>query len=291
MEELQERCILFGWAVKRLLRQKANWGILEGFLTVLLDEKITIVEILECESNQQTIVGKFSRMEIKALNSSTEIVIIEIRIIRELDCLEYLLYGTTKNTPKPISSDEHYKKAKKGYSINILDFDFGKGTDYLYRGQDHFTAVHTGDHLQISAKKKEVIISCIPVGISPEYFLIKVNEFDKVAVTPLEEWMKYLKDGTIRPETTAPGLGEAKEKLKYYSMPPQERMAYNEYLNILMIQNDVLDSAKLEGKIEQEKEGENEAKRTVARNLKSMNLSIEQITQATGLAPEEIEKL
>ena len=36
-------------------------------------------------------------------------------------------------------------------------------------------------------------------------------------MTPLEEWIEYLKTGIIRPDTTAPGLGEAREKLKYYS--------------------------------------------------------------------------
>ena len=35
------------WAIKRLLRNKANFGVLEGFLTVLLGEKIQIMEILE----------------------------------------------------------------------------------------------------------------------------------------------------------------------------------------------------------------------------------------------------
>ncbi len=40
----KNRIIRFDWAAKRLLRNKANFGVLEGFLTVLLDEKITIVE-------------------------------------------------------------------------------------------------------------------------------------------------------------------------------------------------------------------------------------------------------
>ena len=33
--------IRFDWAMKRLLRNKANFGVLEGLLTTLLDEKIT----------------------------------------------------------------------------------------------------------------------------------------------------------------------------------------------------------------------------------------------------------
>ncbi|MGG6499479.1 UNVERIFIED_CONTAM: hypothetical protein NY603_41825, partial [Bacteroidetes bacterium 56_B9] len=76
----------------------------------------------------------------------------------------------------------------------------------------------------VNVKERDAIVSRMPAEIFPEYVLIRVNEFDKVAVTPLEEWMKYLKDGTIRPDTTAPGLSEAREKLRYFSMPPKERM-------------------------------------------------------------------
>ena len=43
--ELQDRYIRFDWAVKRLLRHKANFGVLEGFLTVLIGDDIHIVEI------------------------------------------------------------------------------------------------------------------------------------------------------------------------------------------------------------------------------------------------------
>ena len=34
--------IRFDWAMKRLLRDKANFMVLEGLLTTLLNEKITI---------------------------------------------------------------------------------------------------------------------------------------------------------------------------------------------------------------------------------------------------------
>ena len=139
--------------------------------------------------------------------------------------------------------------------------------------------------------------------IRDRYFLIRVNEFNKVAVTPLEEWIEYLKTGIIRPDTTAPGLGEAREKLKYYSMTPQERHAYDEHLSALMIQNDVLDSAKLEGKIEGRLEGRAEGraegreegiKEGVLRNarrMKEKGFSTEDIMEITGLTFEEVSQL
>ena len=44
--------IRFDWAIKRLLRDKANFSVLEGFLSVLFNDKTQIVEILESEGNQ-----------------------------------------------------------------------------------------------------------------------------------------------------------------------------------------------------------------------------------------------
>ena len=295
MEELQDKYVRFDWAIKRLLRQKANFGVLEGFLTVFLGEKVTILEILESESNQLSAEDKFNRVDIKARNSKDEIIIIEIQNTRELYCLERILYGVAKAITEHISLGETYYKVKKIYSISVLYFDIGKGNDYLYYGQNHFVGVHTGDHLQVNVKERDAIVSRMPAEIFPEYVLIRVNEFDKVAVTPLEEWMKYLKDGTIRPDTTAPGLSEAREKLKYFSMPPKERMAYDEHLSAVMIQNDVLDSAKLEGKIEGRAEGRaegrDEERFSIARNMKQLGIPVDVIVKSTGLTSGEIETL
>ena len=100
---LEDRYIRFDWAIKRLLRQKANFGVLEGFLTVFLREKVTIMEILESESNQLTADDKFNRVDIKARNSKDEIIIIEIQNTRELYYLERILYGVAKAITEHIS--------------------------------------------------------------------------------------------------------------------------------------------------------------------------------------------
>lgn len=84
MKELQDRYIRFDWAIKRLLRQKANFGVLEGFLTVFLGEQIKIEEILESEGNQQDADDKFNRVDIKAKNTKGDIILIEIQNTCEL---------------------------------------------------------------------------------------------------------------------------------------------------------------------------------------------------------------
>ena len=329
--EQKDKYIRFDWAIKRLLRNKANFGVLEGFLTVLLGENIHIMEILESEGNQQREDDKFNRVDIKARNSKDEIILVEVQNTRELYYLERILYGVAKAITEHIDLGEVYANVKKVYSISILYFDIGQGNDYLYHGQNTFLGVHTGDCLKVTTKEQGAIIRKLPAEIFPEYFLIRVNEFNKVAITPLEEWIEYLKTGTIRPDTTAPGLEEARQKLIYYNMDKADKLAYDRHLDALMIQNDVLSTAKLEGLEEGRQEGleegrqeglergrqegleqgleqgiergleqgiergleqgRKEEKMVTARNLKSLNIPIPIIVQATGLLAEEIEKL
>ena len=315
MMEQKDRYIRFDWAVKRLLRNKANFGVLEGFLTVLLGEPIRIVEILESEGNQLNETDKFNRVDIKARNSKDEIIIVEVQNTREIYYLERILFGVAKAITEHIELGQLYSEVKKVYSISILYFDIGRGTDYLYHGQNSFVGVHTGDFLEVSTKEKDAIVRKLPAEIFPEYFLIRVNEFNKVAVTPLEEWIEYLKTGVIHPDTKAPGLEEARRKLVYYNMNKAEQLAYDEHINAIMIQNDVLSTAAMEGRQEGRQEGlaegrqegrqeslaegrqeglaegRMEEKQANARRMKALNLPVETICQVTGLSAGEIESL
>ncbi|MEA2019774.1 MAG: PD-(D/E)XK nuclease family transposase, partial [Campylobacterota bacterium] len=65
---MQRKLISFDWAIKRVLRSKANFEILEGFLSELLKENIAILEVLESESNQDLKNDKFNRLDIKVKN-------------------------------------------------------------------------------------------------------------------------------------------------------------------------------------------------------------------------------
>ena len=291
MAELKDRYIRFDWAIKCLLRQKANFGVLEGFLTVFLNEPIKIIDILESEGNQQAADDKFNRVDIKAKNNKGEIIIVEIQNTSELYYLERVLYGVAKAITEHIYLGNTYKEVKKVYSISILYFDLGKGSDYIYVGQNNFVGLHTQDHLIISTKEKDTIVRKSPSEIFPTYILVRVNEFNKVAKSPLEEWVEYLKNGVISPETQAPGLQEAREKLKYYSMSDAERYAYDEHINAIMIQNDVLGNARLEGMEEGRAEGRTEEKNNIARKMLANGLSIEQIALITGLTEQEIKRL
>ena len=58
------RLIRFDWALKNILREKANFEILEGFLSELLRTDVKIDSILESESNKENDEDKSNRVDI-----------------------------------------------------------------------------------------------------------------------------------------------------------------------------------------------------------------------------------
>ena len=326
-----DKYIRFDWAAKRMLRDKTNFGVLEGLMTVLLNEKVTIVEILESEGNQQVEDDKFNRVDIKARNSKGEIILVEIQQTRELYYLQRILYGVAKAITEHIKLGEKYDHVKKVYSISIVYFDLGKGADYLYHGQNNLIGVHTHDQLEINTRDKDAIKMVTPADIFPKYYIIRVNEFNKVATTPLEEWLDYLRNGNIKDDTTAPGLSEAKEKLRYLQMSDAERHAYDRHIDNIMIENDIMETKVIEGleqgraeglqqgraeglqqgrteglqqglqqgrteglqqgRAEGLQQGRAEGKIEVARTMKANNIPNDQIALFTGLSLEEIADL
>ena len=307
--------IRFDWAAKRLLRNKANYAVLEGLVTVLLGEKISIIEMLESESNQDSANDKFNRVDIKAKDSKGDIILIEIQLTREWYYLQRVLYGVSKTITEHISLGSKYEEVKKIYSINILYFDLGKGSDYLYHGTTTFIGVHTNDELIVRKRDKDAIRTCSPTEIFPEYFLIRVNEFNEVAKTPIEEWMDFLKNNHIKDNTETPGLREAKEQLRVLQMNDAERKAYDNYLDTIRTQDSVLDTyrtegllegrmigreeGRAEGREEGREEGRAEGREEGARNqsiaiakeMIKMNLDKSIIKRATGLTDDELDNL
>lgn len=292
----KNRYIRFDWAAKYMLRNKADFAIFEGLISVLVKEKVTIVELLDTESNKETKDDKYNRVDIKAKNSKGEIILVEIQQTRERDYLQRMLYGVAKTITDHISSGNAYEHVKKVFSINILYFDLGEGTDYLYHGQMELRGVHDGDTLKLTDHERDELKVLSPEDVFPEYFVIRVNKFDKPVIDGyLEEWMDYLKNERISPETTAPGLQEARERLDVLTMSDEERRSYEHYIDTLVRDTDVLQTQLLEAEIKGHKkglaEGERKKSLAVAHNLKAMGFSIEDIAKAIGLTTDEVAAL
>ena len=288
--------IRFDWAIKHMLRDKANFDILEGLISVLLGEEVKIEELLESESNQDNDRDKFNRVDIKAKNSKGHIIIVEVQLTRQLYYLERILFGACKAITEHINIGDKYDQVKKVYSISILYCDYGQGDDYVYHGETVFKGIHTGNDLLVNMKEQGVIVPHLPREVFPEYYLVRVNAYDKIPENPLDEWLTYLKTGKIKEDTRTPGLQQVREKLRILAMTPQQRRDYDEHMDNIMVQNDVLETARDEGRAEGRAEGLEEglakgrasAIVEVALNMKRQGFSAEAISRITGIAETEI---
>ena len=222
----QRRLISFDWALKRLLRSKANFAILEGFLSELLKEEVRILEVLEGESNKEDRDDKYNKVDMKVRNVRGELILIELQYERESDYLQRLLYGTAKAITEHLSTGEPYSRVVKVISVSILYFDLGQGTDYIYRGTTTFRGLHTNDELDLSEEQKALFHRDSVAKLFPEYYLIKVNRFDNVARDTLDEWIYFLKNWEIRDGFTARGLEKAKEQLNVLKLSETEWLTY-----------------------------------------------------------------
>lgn len=227
--------VRFDWAMKRLLRDKANFVVLEGFLSVLLGETVKIKQILSSQSNKEEDDDKYNDVDILVENTKGELVIIEVQNTKEYDYFHRILFGTAKATVQYIKEGRPYSEVKKVISVTIAYFDLGQGQDYVYHGTNTFRGIHKGDVLSLSDKQKELYNKQKVSDIYPEYWIIKAGIFDEDKVNDkLDEWIYFLKTGEVKEDFTAPGLPEAKEKLDKLKLSPEERKAYDAFVERLM---------------------------------------------------------
>ncbi|MDR2424102.1 MAG: Rpn family recombination-promoting nuclease/putative transposase [Prevotellaceae bacterium] len=257
------RYIHFDWAMKRMLRDKANFDVLEGFLTTLLDRKIKIEHLLESEGNKEHETDKFNRVDIIARDEEGETYIIEIQNTYKLDYFHRMLYGVSKFVTENISQGQQYDNVKKIYSINIVYFEIGQGKDYVYHGYTEFRGINdNNDILRLSLSQIESFgagkskARLKPGDLMPEYYILRVEDFDKKAVTFLDEWISFLKTGDIPETARAPGLPEARNKLILDQMSEDERRVYLQHIEDKDDEYKAMYSNLAQGRAEGHAEGE-----------------------------------
>jgi predicted transposase/invertase (TIGR01784 family) len=231
--KVAKKLIRFDWAMKKMLRHKANFDILEGFLSELLGEEIKIKQILDSESNKDTEDDKYNRVDILVEFSSGELVIIEIQDSKEYDYFHRILFGTSKVITEHIKEGEPFASVKKVISITIAYFDLGQGKDYVYHGTTTFQGIHQKDILTLSEKQVELYKKSAVYEIYPEYWLIKVGKFANTVNDKLDEWIYFFKNAEIKNNFSAKGLKAAGERLVEMKLNEKEQKEYKKFLKHL----------------------------------------------------------
>jgi predicted transposase/invertase (TIGR01784 family) len=296
---VKKNLIRFDWAIKRLLRNKANFVILEGFLSELLGEDIKIDDILESESNKQSADNRMNRVDLLVKNTKGELVIIEVQSSYSHDYLMRILFGVSKLIVDNMYAGMEYRNIKKVISVNIVYFDLGHGVDYIYHGTTKYTGIHKNDLLHLSMQEQIIFNAEHIEQIYPEFYIIKVNNFDNIAKNTLDEWIYFLKNEEINDNTEAKGLKAAKKGLDLLKLSKEDMLEYErdeaawrDYASV-MSTNFIAGrlEGKKEGKMEGKVEGKMEEKIEMAKNCLIDGMSITKIAKLTGLTEEEISNI
>jgi predicted transposase/invertase (TIGR01784 family) len=230
---MAKKLIRFDWAMKKMLRHKANFDILEGFLSELLGEEIKIKQILDSESNKETEDDKYNRVDILVENSKGELVIIEVQNSKEYDYFHRMLFGAAKAITEHIKEGQPYAEVKKVISITIAYFDLGQGKDYVYHGTTVFKGIHKNDILTLADKQIELYKKSSVHEIFPEFWVIKVGKFGNRVKDKLDEWIYFFKNAEIKADFSAKGLKEASERLDEMKLNEEDAKEYKRYLKEL----------------------------------------------------------
>jgi hypothetical protein len=223
------RLVRFDWAIKTLLRDKANFDVLAGFLSEVLGRDVSVEAILESESNQLTEDDKFNRVDLLVKDADGELIIVEVQNTMELDYFQRMVYGASKVLTEHIHRGENYGKIRKVIAITIAYFDLGQGRDYVYHGTTSFRGRHENDLLSLSTAQKELFDATAVSDIFPEYWILKVGKFSDVVKDGLDEWMWVLHHSEVKPEFKARGMDAAAQKLAEIRLAGTERAAYNAF--------------------------------------------------------------
>ncbi|WP_242518724.1 Rpn family recombination-promoting nuclease/putative transposase [Halochromatium roseum] len=288
---MPRRLISFDWALKRLLRSKAHFGILEGFLSELLQDDIQILEILDSESGRDTPLEKLNRVDLRARNQRGEIILIEVQYERQFDYLQRILHSSARTVVDNLPKGAPYEDIVKVISVSILYFDFGQGEDYVYHGATRFIGLHRHDELQLSDKQRELYQCDQAHQLFPEYYLIKVNQFDGIARDPLDQWIYFLKNEEIQSDFTARGLQQAKDELDVLKLPEPERRAYERYQDDLHQQASMVQSSYGVGRMQGLKEGRRMERERIAQSLLDVIADDLILAEKTGLSLDDIQRL
>ena len=240
------KIVHFDWAMKALLRDKANFAILEGFLHSLLDEPVTIEQILESESNAESENARFNRGRSiwskipKGGTSSSKCRMNVSPTILNACCL----------APRNWWSTQSVEASPTVTSRKSFRFTFS--TSILVRALTTSTAARPSCAVSIPTNR-----CWFPSDLSttrgaaryrrrdvfPEYHVINVDRFNKIDEEDLEmldQWIYLFKQSEVRGDFDAPGMETARERLAYLKMDQDQRKAYDRHMDNFVRELDIM---------------------------------------------------
>ena len=314
------RLIRFDWAIKNIFKKNKKLDILQGFISDLLQKKITSIKLCDNEGIKDSFDDKSNRVDVHVVSEEGEEIIIEVQAYSEWDYFGRLLYGTSKVITNHMKTGYKYCKVPKVISISICYFEIGEGKDYLYKGSTNFVGMNHGDTLNLNDNERKMYIEKAQKvdEIYPEYYIIKVNKFGNEVKNLIDEWIYFFKMEEVKKDFHSEALKKAFKHLQYLKMSRVEKLRYEVFLENIGLEKSLEYSKEIEVEVRLEKaeraglekgiakglergleegmkEGMKEGMRNkeleIAKKLLEKNITIKEIMELTSLKEEEIKSL
>ncbi len=279
--------ISLDYAIKHLLKNKENYGIIENFLSNLISvekyQPIKITGLLDPESTKEKKYSKKSIADLMAEDKDGNKYIIEVERAYKVNFFHKSCFNTSRTIVDSISSSVDYVNITKVIHIVLL-FDLPPENIFespIYHGKTEFRSLKKEPH-HARGLSKDTKKYNFP-NIYTEYFVICVPNYQDKLEDELDEWLYVLKYGKVPQNFQGPYMAQIRERINFLNMDEEVRNGYIRY-KLDMI--DLRESHKTSYEAGKKKE-----KRSIAKNMLSLGMQETQISQATGLSLEEIEKI
>ena len=271
-------------AFRKIFGDENRKEVLISFLNAVLSfeegYKIVEVTILNPYQLPKLSGGKSTIVDVKAKDQNGNSFIVEMQVTEADDFNKRVLYYTAQGYAEQISRGDAYNQLNPTYFIGILDFTVSQNLNYMSR------------HRVLDVETGENIIQDI------EFNFIELPKFNKKQdelTSIIDQWVYFIKNAEnldVIPENlTEDALKIAYTVADQHSWSKQELDDYNKIFIREADDKGKITLAEKRGKIEGIKEGIKEGKIETAKNLKNLGISIEVISQSTGLTKEEIENI
>ena len=269
--------------IRYLLGSESNKDLLLDFLNAVLSDSdfptLNEVFIKNPFNLSNLSLLKESILDVKAVDEQGKVYDIEVQVAEEIDFPKRTLYYWAKNYSDQLVKGEYYDELKPVICINILNYTLFDNIDKI--------------HTCFLACEKDT-----PDLVLNEHFQIhfiemsKFNNNSQNIKDTLRQWLIFMKYGDNEEEImnyaiTDDKIYKAKDEYKKFIMNDELRESYEAHMKWIRDYNSGIYVSFNKGKNEGERAGINKT----AKNMKDLGLSIEIISQSTGLSLKEIEAL
>ena len=298
----EKTLVAFDYAIKYLLKDKGDYDIVEGFISVILSSQgyspVKIKALLETETNREDKELKRSIADLIVEDEQGNKYIVEIDRSYTNLFLHKACFNSSRLIVDSISGNEDYSTIKKIIHINLLYFPFGGMKAPIQHGKTVFHEVDT-QHPQNVHIMDIGMQSFDAPNIFPEYFVISVPLFDDVIRNELDEWLYMMKHSEVKGDFKSPYMQRIANRLNVLKMSPAERNVYRASRNETLKERDYIVSAEEKGlqeglekgKAEGISQGKAERDIEIAREMLADNEPNAKIVKYTGLSISQIEAL